>query len=155
MIKYQCIGSIPKFLSSLDLTRIARACSRLKKSVVSKPHIVSVQFVAASKIQMYNRIYRGKNIPTDVLSFRANEKSEEIFPVIRESMTEVDLGDLIICPSIVRTEAKRRSVDLEEELIRMLVHGTLHLMGYDHDTDVKERKMFGLQEELVERMTSA
>jgi probable rRNA maturation factor len=91
---------------------------------------VGVGFVAADRITELNARWRGKEAPTDVLSFPVDEVGEPAGP--RE------IGDVVICPE--HTE------DLEEAV----VHGVLHLAGLDHETDGGE--MLALQDELMARL---
>lgn len=95
-------------------------------------------FVTPQVIQRLNRLYRGINRPTDVLSFATDGTGE--------------LGDLVISGAIAAREAKRRGIELREELIRLLAHGTLHLLGLDHVTPREKKKMFGLQEKMVHKI---
>jgi probable rRNA maturation factor len=67
-----------------------------------------------------NHRYRGHDRPTDVLAFA--------LPAPDGSL----LGDLYVCPAVARAEARERGIPVGEELTRLLVHGTLHLLGYDH-----------------------
>jgi len=86
--------------------------------------------------------YRGKDRTTDVLSFGLYEGESS-----RAQGNE--LGDIFICvPQIIR-QARRFSVSTKEEFIRMLVHGILHLLGYDHETSSDATRMFELQEKLL------
>ena len=69
-----------------------------------------------------------------------------------QSPVEFELGDIVICPSYATREAKRRAISAREELLRLMIHGVLHLKGYDHATEDEEMVMFRLQEELLERI---
>ena len=86
-----------------------------------------------------NRQYLEKDYPTDVLSFPFNEKLPEGFYV----------GDIFICYPIAQNQAKENNITPEEELFRLMVHGLLHLYGYDHEND--SGQMLSLQEQLVEK----
>ncbi|HTU29299.1 MAG TPA: rRNA maturation RNase YbeY [Solirubrobacteraceae bacterium] len=88
---------------------------------------VAIEFVDEERIQELNREYRGRDAPTDVLSFGVDEDAPTAGP--RE------LGDIVICPP--------RTADLREAVI----HGALHLTGMDHETDHGE--MLALQAELM------
>jgi len=88
---------------------------------------VAVDFVDADRIRDLNRDHRGKDAPTDVLSFPIDEAGDPAGP--RE------LGDVVICPE--------HTADLREAVI----HGTLHLVGMDHETD--DGEMLALQRELL------
>jgi probable rRNA maturation factor len=88
---------------------------------------VAVEFVDEDRIHDLNREYREKDEPTDVLSFPIDEGEEPIGP--RE------LGDVVICP------------EHTEDLREAVIHGTLHLVGMDHETD--DGEMLALQRELM------
>ncbi len=99
---------------------------------------VQIVFVGPTEIQRLNRVYRKKNYVTDVLSFR--ELDEGPF-------ADVDyLGEIVLCRSKIRTQAREYEVSYREELLRMTVHGTLHLLGYDHIKPRDARVMLPRQE---------
>ncbi len=89
-----------------------------------------------------NRVHRGKNKTTDVLSFSANEGN---WP----GKQEEDLGDIFISAAKIRKQAKVWGVSAAEEFTRMLVHGILHILGYDHMKDKEAKIMFGKQEKYL------
>jgi len=80
---------------------------------------ISVALVSQGEIKKLNRKFRSKNKPTDVLSFTLNEKD--------------CLGEIVICPEIVKKNAEKFKVSFKKELTKMLIHGILHLCGYDHE----------------------
>jgi probable rRNA maturation factor len=86
-----------------------------------------------------NLQYLEKNYPTDVLSFPFNEELPDGFY----------LGDIFICYPIAEIQAKENNVSLQEELFRLMVHGILHLQGYDHEKDAGQ--METLQEQLIDK----
>ena len=88
--------------------------------------------------QRLNRQYLKKDYPTDVLSFPFNEALPDGFYV----------GDIFICYPIAQQQALENNITTEAELFRLMVHGLLHLYGYDHETD--SGQMLSLQEQLVE-----
>ena len=91
-------------------------------------------------IQVLNRDYRGKDKPTDVLSFSQREDGFEDDPV---------LGDVIISLETARIQAKEHHKELSEELSLLLVHGILHLLGYDHEVDEEAEEMEGKEREIL------
>ncbi len=107
---------------------------------------VGVTVVGPERIQTLNRAWRGEDKPTDVLSFPVDPPPSE------PEGPEVALGDIVICPEAVEAEGEdaRRG-----ELVLLAVHGTLHLLGWDHDTKEAEAGMFALQDrytaEVLER----
>ncbi len=86
---------------------------------------ISVQLVDSSTIQALNLQYRGKNTPTNVLSFNSD------MPMLPGGY--MALGDLVLCPDVVQLEAREQEKALKDHWAHLLVHGTLHLCGYDHE----------------------
>ncbi len=125
----------------LSLVRIEQiACSTLRVLKISGS--LSVHCIGDRRMRRMNFQYRGKDRTTDVLSFGLYEGESS-----RAQGNE--LGDIFICvPQIIR-QARRFSVSTKEEFIRMLVHGILHLLGYDHETSSDATRMFELQEKLL------
>jgi probable rRNA maturation factor len=94
---------------------------------------VNIVFVKIDEIENYNRSYRKKHEPTDVLSFTYG-------------LPEL-LGEVYVCPEYVKENAKEFGVTFNEELLRVCIHGLLHLCGYDHEKDEESaRQMFDRQE---------
>jgi probable rRNA maturation factor len=87
---------------------------------------VSLVFLNLKQMQQYNKDYRKKNYPTDVLSFPVNEPTED---------NRHYLGDILICVDKARENAEGAQHALDRELQVLILHGILHLMGYDHETD--------------------
>jgi len=111
---------------------------------------VSLTFVDNDTIQEINRIYRGKDQPTDVISFALEEKGEDETEIIGADLPRV-LGDIIISIPKAKAQAEEYGHSFERELGFLAVHGFLHLLGYDHMTEEEEKEMFGLQEEILEK----
>jgi probable rRNA maturation factor len=98
---------------------------------------ISVIFVTPGEIRRLNRMYRGKDTVTDVLSF-AHEKH----PVID------DIGEVLICYE--KAVAQATDGDIELELTDLVVHGALHVLGYDHEEPLDASVMFPLQDAIVQ-----
>ena len=100
---------------------------------------VSVRVVDADEIQALNRDYRDKDKATNVLSFPAGpiEGLPEDAPVL--------LGDIVICASVVGSEAAEQGKAVGDHWAHLLVHGTLHLMGFDHETESEATEMEALE----------
>lgn len=118
----------------------ASALSLIPASVTD----VSIIFTDDSEIHELNRDYRGKDKPTDVLSFSMREGGHP---------SETMLGDLVISVDTAKVQAKKYGVSFRDEIRRLLIHGTLHLLGYDHENVSKaeaqkmrrlERRLYGL-----------
>jgi probable rRNA maturation factor len=91
---------------------------------------LSILFCDDAKIQQLNRDYRGKDKPTDVLSFSAIENAQGF-------LIGASLGDLVISIPTARAQARKYRVSEALELLRLLIHGILHLFGYDHEKVAK------------------
>ena len=104
---------------------------------------VCIRLVDRDEIQLLNRQYRNKDKPTNVLSFPC------------ETPAEIDislLGDIVICTDIVLAEAKIQGKTPEAHWAHMVVHGTLHLLGYDHGDDSEANKMEKLETNILTSM---
>jgi probable rRNA maturation factor len=104
---------------------------------------VSVYIVDEAESQELNAQYRGKDKPTNVLSFPADIPDEVGVPL---------LGDLVICAPVVEREAQEQGKTLEAHWAHMLVHGTLHLLGYDHVEDDEADVMEALETRLITQL---
>lgn len=107
---------------------------------------LSITIVDDEAIQSLNREYRGKDKPTDVLSFALNEEEDEIFGADVSNI----LGDVIISLPRARNQAEEYGHSLKRELCFLAVHGFLHLSGYVHETESEEKIMFNKQKEILE-----
>ena len=96
-------------------------------------------------VQALNREHRGLDAPTDVLSF-ANEDEDDDFPVLEESSY---LGDIIIAYPTAERQAQRMGHTTAEEVTLLTVHGTLHLLGFDHNTPEKKAEMWQAQQSIL------
>jgi probable rRNA maturation factor len=90
---------------------------------------MAVRVVAPRESRALNRQWRGKDKPTNVLSFPAPPQSRRGMP----ASYRVPLGDLVICADVVRREAMRDGKPVEAHWAHLVVHGALHLVGYDHE----------------------
>ncbi|MGE0634253.1 MAG: rRNA maturation RNase YbeY [Pseudobdellovibrionaceae bacterium] len=114
----------------------------LREKVVTKKDLkkdLTVVLISSANMRKLNFEFRNKNYATDVLSFTAVE--------------EESLGELALCPQVLKKQAKEHKLTLEHELGYMLIHGVLHLLGYDHEKSKKEAKiMFTLQDRIFDRL---
>jgi len=107
---------------------------------------VSLMLVDDLRIHALNREYRGVDRPTDVLSFALQEEMEEE----PESEFEDDmLGDIVISVPRARAQAEEYGHSFERELVYLAVHGTLHLLGYDHEEAAEKEAMRHKEEEVM------
>ncbi len=105
---------------------------------------LNLVFVTKEYQRELNKTYRNIDRTTDVLSFPAD--NDNLFP-----HEEEELGELYIDPFLTKKQAERHGVTFENELVRLVIHGFLHLIGYDHLTPKERDEMFLIQEEIIER----
>lgn len=102
---------------------------------------VTIRLVDEAESHELNHTWRGKDKPTNVLSFPFEAPPGiEDFPL---------LGDLIICRQVVEQEAKEQNKVLEAHWAHMVIHGSLHLLGYDHIQDEEAEEMEALETEIM------
>jgi probable rRNA maturation factor len=102
-----------------------------------KPWEVSVRVVGSAESRKLNRLWRGKDKPTNVLSF----PSEILSGGFQVPNDAGSIGDLAICAPVVSREAKEQGKLLQAHWAHMVVHGILHLLGYDHENDRDAERM--------------
>lgn len=122
---------------------ITHTLSYLKKE---GQYVLSVTIVNSKEMQKLNREYKGKDAPTDVLTFPYSSEKQEDEPF-------VDLGSVILCHDICKKEAEKRNENILKTYALLLIHGILHIFGYDHHRSKSEEKeMFSLQEKIVDTL---
>jgi probable rRNA maturation factor len=89
---------------------------------------ISVKFTSDDEVRTLNASWRGKDKPTNVLSFPMVEEAELASPA------EPLLGDIVLARGVCAAEAQDRKIPVEDHAAHLVVHGTLHLLGYDHET---------------------
>jgi probable rRNA maturation factor len=94
---------------------------------------LSVRFASDDEVRRLNAEWRGKDKPTNVLSFPLAETGD--FTSANIAGTELLLGDIILAHGVCETEAADKRISVEDHAAHLLVHGTLHLLGYDHHND--------------------
>ncbi len=119
---------------------MANLCAAVLSELGRPGFSLAVVFVGTRRMRLINRRYRGKDYATDVLSFNYGQEDTE---------GERYLGDIIISLETAFAQIPSRKKSRERELRKLLVHGILHLLGYDHETDHGE--MNRLQERLLRR----
>ena len=107
--------------------------------------VVSVRIVDANEMRQLNGEYRGKDSPTNVLSFPTGG-IDGLPPD-----AELPLGDLVICASVVADEAVEQGKSADAHWAHMLVHGTLHLLGFDHEEDREAADMEAKEIQILAR----
>ena len=126
---------------------------------------ISLAIVGEGRIRKLNKMYRGKNRVTDVLSF--GDKSvlpylAKAFPRLKKgvNMSFVNppdgvkrLGEIVICYPYAKKQARRAGHSLEKEVTILLIHGILHLLGYDHEKNDREaKKMESMEKKILDKV---
>ena len=112
----------------LALRPLEQFFQKARRALKLKPQSAALAFVTDTEIARLNKTYRKKNRPTDVLSFPAQ-------PSAKRPNRNKFLGDIAIAPAVARRYAKKNGRTLENEICILILHGLLHLLGYDHETD--------------------
>ena len=131
------INNLTKFY--LDEKKLEKIIQKILIGKFEKIDL-SVAFVNPEIIKNLNKKYRKKNKATDILSFSELKITEKEFK-IKKTGKNVNLGEIIICPEEVAKNAKRFKSKFENELYRVLIHGILHLLGYDHEGSENQAKL--------------
>ncbi|MDI6892352.1 MAG: rRNA maturation RNase YbeY [Actinomycetota bacterium] len=138
----------------VDLTLL----KRLARFVLTQEEVdtaveLSVALVDEDEIRKLNLRFRGVDEPTDVLSFPLLEELVEEPPGLAESPSL--LGDVIISPQVARKQARNYGRSLEEEIALLLVHGILHLLGYDHEIPADNKIMRTREKSILNKFFSS
>ena len=128
----------------------------LATAQLEKPAEVTIRLVDDAESQQLNLDYRGKDKPTNVLSFPAEMDAFEAEFDIPELMAELGddnyLGDLVISAPTVAREAQEQQKSLMDHWAHLVIHGCLHLQGYDHIEDAEAELMEGLEIQLLAKL---
>jgi probable rRNA maturation factor len=130
---------------------------RLAEYALDQLHIhpaaeLAIQFVGEEPMSLLHEQWMDEPGPTDVLSF----PMDELRPGTVEDQTPAGLlGDIVVCPSYAEAQAEKAGHPLINEILLLITHGILHLLGYDHAEPDEEREMFGLQKEILDSFLAA
>jgi probable rRNA maturation factor len=125
--------------------RAAEACAATLEAEGVGTWELALSFVSGSRIRALNRAYRGLDRATDVLSFSQREGELLAAPPDEEPA----LGDVVVALTVAARQARAFGHSLEREVAFLAVHGTLHLLGYDHETPPEEAVMMGKAERVL------
>lgn len=113
-----------------------------KKKIIDtdkKTQEISLVFLNENDAKKLNWNYRCKDYPTDILSFGSDDPTS--------------MGELVLCPQVISRQAKEHGLSLEDELGYIVLHGVLHLLGYDHEkSKVDQERMMSIQDEVFENL---
>lgn len=131
-------GAPKEFLERVAQEAFKRANIKRESGTI----IIGVASVSLAEMRRLNKQYRGKDAPTDVLSFPEYANREEIE---KEEKLEVEIGDVILSCDIVKAQSEEDGVTIIREFVYLFSHGVLHLLGYDH-----EPEQFSIQDEICD-----
>lgn len=126
----------------------------LEAEGVAPPLEISIVFTDSETVQKLNRDYRGVDEPTDVLAFYMLPRQGDDFSFVLPPDSITHLGEIIISYPQAVEQAKEQGHSVEQELALLIIHGILHLLGYDHEQPEEEAKMRAREKELLARATS-
>jgi probable rRNA maturation factor len=121
-------------------------------SLITHSTLLTIVVTDNEAIQKLNKTYRGVDAPTDVLSFVNEPDDEFIFQDSSDSDSipeETYLGDIIIAYPFAEAQSQAAGHTTSDELILLAVHGTLHLLGFDHDTPTNKSEMWAIQHQVM------
>ncbi len=134
------LTSQKKIEAALEVIISALSDVRVRKRDLLKKEL-TVVFLSPVEMKRLNRQYRGKNKVTDVLSFASGRESDEL------------LGELVLCPKEIQKRGRSHGLSYEQELGYNMIHGILHLLGYDHEVSKKEEViMFKIQDRIFDQL---
>ena len=138
-VQYACDDDTAPEIATVEswIVRAIEACGNTNDAEVS------VRIVNGDEMRTLNSEYRGKDRSTNVLSFPAGEVAG------LPADAPVLLGDIVICASVVRDEAASQNKATADHWAHMLVHGALHLLGYDHEADTDAAEMEALEARIL------
>lgn len=111
----------------------------------------TILLVGEQQIADYNERFMGRSGPTDVLAFPLEQLTPGRVPTRPADGPPFNIGDVVIAPRVVRRQAAEAGVSFEDELSLMVVHGLLHLLGYDHQDDRQALQMEERERHLLGR----
>jgi len=132
------------FISTVKIKKVIDLCVALIH--LNKAFELTIIYTNNQEIQKLNQVFRDINAPTDVLSFSMNVNN----PETRKNY----LGDIIISVQKAKQQSLQFKQSLDDELTLLLIHGFLHLNGFDHDTPNKKQNMWKLQDRILTELVS-
>jgi probable rRNA maturation factor len=141
---------VPHSSSLAQWARAAFSVSRASRAARTATASVTIRVIGAAESRVLNRTWRGKDKPTNVLSFPSGEFAADR-PKLPLASNETLLGDLAICAPVVAREAREQDKPAKAHWAHMVIHGVLHLLGYDHENDRDAEAMEAREVALLRR----
>lgn len=136
-------NDVEEDFSSLKLSSLAQFV--LEHECKYENAYASINFINISEIHKLNKLYRGIDKPTDVLSFECDGVSDDFV-----SNGDFELGDIFICYEVASQNAKKFNSSIDSEIKLLVVHGMLHLCGYDHINEDEAKVMEAKEDKILD-----
>jgi len=138
-----CAIAYPAWRKTRAPATLARTAARVAASLARPEGLageISIVLSSNAEVQKLNAFWRGKDMPTNVLSFAAHDAPGQQNPSGADA-----LGDIILAFETCKSEAHAEGKSLENHMTHLVIHGVLHLLGYDHMRDADAKKMMALE----------
>ena len=134
-------------LSKAEILNIVEEVLKTVEYKFTKNHQLNLSFVSSEEMKLLNKTYRNKDKPTNVLSFEMPEN----FPVGDEKTL---IGEIALCEEIIYEESKKYKKIFENRLKHMIIHGLLHLIGFDHVNKDEGNKMESVEKKIMKSISA-
>ncbi len=136
---------------AIDRAWLGRTAAAVLAAARAGAAELSLVLVSDRRMRVLNRRYRKKDRPTDVLAFPLLERGQIYFPRRKINLSPVLLGDVVIAMPTAKRQAAALGHSLCDEMARLLVHGVLHLLGYDHERSERDALRMARKEKAILR----
>lgn len=144
------VESVPSMVDMKVWCEAAIQVGSFKKAFENKLSVL-IRVVDSEESASLNKNYRDKEGPTNVLSF-PNDVPDFMLEITELSKQNSHLGDLIICEGLVQKEANKQGKSITSHWAHLIIHGVLHLQGFDHLDDKQANEMEGLEIQILEKL---
>ena len=138
----------------IDTKQVQALAQKMLAALEYPDFDLGIWFTSNKTISRYNKQYRGKNKPTDILSFSFHDTLQPGERITTTNPDEKNLGDLIISLQYAHDDLERWGHSFEEHIRMLLAHGIAHLLNYDHETDEEYEQMQVVEKKLLEATKS-
>lgn len=136
----------------LDEEIITQQLEKIRNLIGYDSFSLTIWFSTKDEIQQLNKKFRQKDTMTDIISFPYHANATPEQKIVPQSDDDKHLGDIIICPNKVAQDALNYNQTFDERLRDLLVHGTLHLIGYDHIDDDDYAVMWAKEQAIISQL---
>ncbi len=138
---------------SVNTAQLKTAATAMLKALNYPDFDLGILICNAQRMSEFNLDYRGKEGPTDILSFPYHDTLKAGERISLTCDEDANIGDIILCPEIIEKKRLEWNRPFDEHCIVLLAHGIAHLLGHDHETDEDYARMQALEDELLQAAT--